>query len=110
MMKIKQGVTWARRWPVSDPATGDPLDMTGWAAKAQVRVSAADTTVLYEWSTDDGNLDLGNGFLTLSVTPADSLSWDWRRGVYDIFVTNPSNQVALVAEGTAFVDPAVTRS
>lgn len=110
MMKIKQGISWARRWPVSDPATGGPLDMTGWSADAQVRASAEDPTVLYEWSTALGNLELGDGTLTISVPPADSLGWEWRQGVYDILVTNPSAQVALVAEGNLFVDPAVTRS
>lgn len=110
MMKIKQGTTWARRWPISDPATGDPLDVSGWSGRAQVRDTADATLVLYEWSTALGNLDLETGFLTLSVPPSDSLGWEWRRGVYDIFVTNSGGQVALVAEGTTFVDPAVTRS
>lgn len=109
-LEIRQGMTDRYRWPISDPATGTPLDISGWSARGQVRKWPGADTVLHEWSTTAGNLTLGvDGYLTITVSPAESSAWDWSEGRYDIELTKPDGDVIRVAAGPVMVSPEITR-
>lgn len=116
MMRISQGADWGRFWPLANPDGTAITDWTGWAALAQVRDTPASTEVLWSWQTAPdndafaGTAVFGNGGVTLAHTGADSASWTWRLGVWDLRVTNPADKVAFVARGRVMVAPAVTRS
>lgn len=116
MMRISQGADWARFWPLAN-ADGTPItDWSGWAALAQVRETIDAAQPVWSWQTtpdDDafaGMAEFGDGGLTLSHKAADTLSWTWRLGVWDLRVTNPSDQVALADRGRVMVIPVVTRT
>lgn len=105
---IPQGTTWSISWPVTD-ANGQPIAGAGWSVRAQVRPYASSGLVLHEWSTTLGNATIVNGSVALTVSASDSAAWPWRKGVYDVELTDPSGKVARLAEGTVVVSPEVTR-
>jgi len=102
MLRIKQGTTWSRSWPITQD--GLPVNFTGWSARGQVRATAESEIVLHEWIGE-----LADSTLTISHDPADSAAWEWRTGVYDIELTDPDGRVARIAEGRVMIIPEVTR-
>jgi hypothetical protein len=107
---IRQGMTERFRWPVTDPVTGDPVNISSWSARGQVRKWPGAAEVLHEWSTTAGNLTLGvDGLLTITVSPSESSSWDWSEGRYDIELTMPNDDVIRIAEGAVMVSAEITR-
>lgn len=105
---IQQGTTWGISWPITD-GQGNPLDVTGYRVRAQIRPSKDSGNVLHEFSTDAGNAIAEQNAVTLSIQPATSSAWSWRNGVYDVELTDPQGRVARIAEGTVTVSPEVTR-
>lgn len=103
---IKQGATQSFGWPIL--RAGVRVDLTGWTVRGQVRAKASAATVLHEWSTALGNARTLNGLVIIDNTP-ETLDWTWREGAYDLFATDPDDQVLYVAEGSVYVNLAVTR-
>lgn len=106
-LTIPQGVHWGIAWPITQD--GEPLDLTGWTVKAQIRKNIESDTVLYEWSNAAGNVTVNDSQVTLLVSPATSTAWTWERGVYDVELTSPSAIVYRIAAGPVYVSPEVTR-
>lgn len=104
---IEQGTTWDYAWPVDQG--GNPIDLSNWTARAQIRESVDSPTVLFEWSTVRGNATLTGSAVTLLLTPADSAVWAWTNAVYDVVITDPIGRVARVAGGVVTVSREVTR-
>lgn len=107
-LMIPQGTTFRRRWPLLDPE-GEALVVTGYTARAQVRADRGSDEVLAEWTTENGALELTNGFLDLTVTPAASSAWTWLSGEWDMEVEDSDGVVTRVVQGDVTVDPEATR-
>lgn len=104
-LTIEQGATFAHGWAVTVDIDGINVDET-WTARAQVRRLAEATAVLYEFAATVNS----DGSVVIGAPGADSSTWDWRRGHYDVKINNADETLPLrVAEGTVTVDPAVTR-
>jgi hypothetical protein len=104
-LTIEQGATWSTSWQVHlDGADLDPTD--GWQARSQIRAKIADTLVLHEFTTN-----VVDSVVQLSVQPAESSLWTWRRGVFDVelFDTSTPSRVVRIVEGSVTVLPEVTR-
>src|SRR5688572_14463711 len=85
---ITQGEDWDRVFPINDPITGQPINLTGWTILGQVRATAESTVVLYEWKSANNNVTVSaDGKATIQVPSATSLLWDWikNEAVYDVF-------------------------
>ena len=106
-IEIAQGSDWAWRWPVDDGT--DPLDITAWTVRGQVRSRHSSPDVLHEWSTTLGNARGEVGSFSLSVSAATSSAWTWKKGVYDIELVSPEGTVYRALQGAIAVDPEVTR-
>ena len=109
---IKQGTSWGWSWEVLDPNTGDPMDLTDWTVRGQVRESLSSTSVLYEWDselTPVANAVVSLGKVEILVTPAESRAWVWTSGRYDIELTNPVGKVVRISQGSVRVSREVTR-
>lgn len=104
---IPQGTSWGIAWPILQD--GEPADLTNWTVLAQVRDTAESADVLHEWGSLRANVSTENGRVTLFVAPADSAAWTWRRGVYDVELTDPNGVVYRISEGPVYVSPEVTR-
>lgn len=105
---IQQGTTQGFLWPIVD-ASGNPVDVTGWTVRSQVRAIPSAEVVLHEWSNANANVTLDPSGVTLHVAPEDSFAWTWLRGVYNILLTDLDDNVYEIAQGSVSVDPSITR-
>ncbi len=107
---IEQGASLTRPFVWKD-GNGDPVDLTGYTARMQVRPTVQSSTVLLELTTANGRITLGgaNGTVTLVISPQTSAGITWRRGVYDIELMSADGTVTRFLEGEIQVSREVTR-
>jgi hypothetical protein len=108
---IPQGTDWQRNYPVSDPTTGDPMNVTTWLLRGQIRQTYDSASVLYDWSAAATNVVLGNGSVSIKVPAVTSSAWTWIgcSAVYDIELVEPvQGRIQRLAKGTVTVTREVT--
>lgn len=107
---IYQGATFRRplRWLNPDKT---PIDLTGCAARMQVREDIDAPAVLLELSTDNGRIALGGtaGTVELLVDAVTTAAIAWESGVWDLEIAHPGGDVTRLAEGPISVRREVTR-
>lgn len=91
-----------------DAINGSPYDLSDFAVKSQIRKShwSIDTTAVFDSSISANG---SNGIITLSLPATTTQSIESGRYVYDVFLTNSSNNRSKVLEGILFVDPSSTK-
>lgn len=107
---IPQGADWQLviRYEAGDPL--EPVDLTGWSARAQFRTAYDGELVFDLTSEDDGGITLNNeGEIVLTLTNAQTAEAEAGRGVWDIELVSPSGQVMRLAQGRMVITPEVTR-
>jgi hypothetical protein len=97
-------------WKVGDPA--EPVDLTGYTARAQFRRAVGSSDVLVSLTTEDGGIILGDeaGTIQLHMTATATAALTWRSAVYDLELIAPSGDVRRFMKGDVEVDPEVTRA
>lgn len=94
-----QGATLDRTLTYKTDA-GVPIDITGWTARMQIRSRAGGTlyATLATAGTVDGTITLGGtaGTIRLLVAAGVTSLWTFRSGYYDLELTNPAIDPALV--------------
>jgi hypothetical protein len=107
-MRFNQGATvdLLLTWTTDEKV---PIDVTGWSAAMQVRTEPGGT-LLASLSSGTGEITMGGtaGTIRLLVAADVTTAWVWRRGVYDLLLTNPDDQATRLLEGPASVSAAVT--
>lgn len=95
----------------SKPPDPQPLDLTGYTARSQMRLNYGHDTVLYERTTENSGLTIDGpaGTITLAIPGEDSAAWVWRAAVYDLELVDPSGRPKRLFKGAVHVDPEVTR-
>jgi hypothetical protein len=110
-LTVPQGAAWSRTWPVTD-GIGAPLSLDGWSARAQLRLTADDAAVVFEWNTTAGtgigSVVAAGAAVTIALTGAESATWGLRRGVYDLYLFDPNGVPTRLVEGTFTLSPSVT--
>ena len=111
---INQGEDFEQffQWQLADC---EPVNLTGYAAKCQLRIDAQNTNVVAEVNVKI--TDAINGRFSLSMTsqqtaaiPTDGVSYrDTKRYVYDVKMSSASGIVYRVINGYANVSPEVTK-
>jgi hypothetical protein len=104
-LTIDQGTTFSISIELSD-AIDNPLDLTEYTIRAQLRKSYGSNTFT-QFSTSSGE-NPENGVITLSLTSVQTTSLRPGRYVYDIEIQNDDG-VTRVLEGIITVTPEVTR-
>ena len=116
-LTIPQGADWPGvAFPILGP-DGQPYDLTGCTARAQIRVDPDGVNPLFTWSTSpgtgEGTITLTGSSLAISVLASQSALWTFTEGVYDIVLTNSAApvgfQVSRVVMGPVTVSLDVTR-
>jgi len=110
---IKQGATYTKdfTWLAGTcsavGAQPSPVDLTGYSAGMQIRAYPLATPVLYDASS---NLVLGGtaGTITLTIPAANTESFTWWNGVYDLILTSSSAVITRLLQGTVSVSAGVT--
>jgi hypothetical protein len=102
---IDQGITFNLTINVSD-AVGNPLDLTGYELRSQMRKSyASNSFVAFTVVSDNPE----EGDLTISLTASQTSALKSGRYVYDIEIEDQDEVVTRVLEGIITVTPEVTR-
>lgn len=91
-----------------DALNGSPYDLSDFTVKSQIRKShwSTDTTAIFDASISANGTD---GVITLSLDAPITQNVESGRYVYDVFLTNSSNNRSKVLEGILFVDPSSTK-
>ena len=105
-LTIEQGANLTSTITVSD-SQGDAVNLTTYSASAQLRKSYYSSSANTLTATITGN---ANGQITMSMTASNTAALTPGRYVYDLIITNSTdNSKTRVVEGTAVVLPSVTR-
>jgi hypothetical protein len=105
-LTIEQGANLISTVTVND-SQGDAVNLTSYTASAQLRKSYYSTSANTLSAIVTGN---SNGEITLSMTASNTALLTPGRYVYDLKITNSTdNVVTRVIEGIAVVLPSVTR-
>jgi hypothetical protein len=88
-------------------ASSGPVDLTGYTAALQIRPFALSTTILFDASAD---IVLGGvaGTISLTIPAADTATFTWWKGVYDLLLTDSSGVSTRLLQGSVDVTPGVT--
>jgi hypothetical protein len=104
-----QGATFSRviTWKSS---TGTPVDLTGYTAKMQVRVSYTSASAVLTLSTAAGSIVLGGALGTITITgQASAMTMDGNNYVYDLELTSGGGAVTRLIMGNFTVRAEVTQ-
>lgn len=106
---IEQGATFVQQlsW-VS--GTGEPVNLSGYSARMQIRASVRSPDVILELTTENGGISLGGvtGSVRLQISADQSATLPARGGVYDLELVQDGIVTRLI-EGEVAVSPEVTR-
>lgn len=108
---IDQGADFTRWYPVTDPTSGLPINLTGWTAKAQIRPARDSSTLLHELTSAGGTILLGvDGKVTFKIAGSVSALWTWigTEARFDCLLTGPTSQLIRMVEGKVLVSPNTT--
>jgi hypothetical protein len=91
-----------------DAINGTPYDLSDFSVKSQIRKShwSANTAAIFDASISANG---ENGIITLSLNSPITENISSGRYVYDVFLTNSSNNRSKILEGILFVDPSSTK-
>jgi hypothetical protein len=106
-LTIDQGSTFAITVELKDYFTNDPLNLTGYTARSQIRKD-------YNSSTSNNFTvaiqDAANGNISMSMTASNTSNLKAGRYVYDLEIEETvSSEITRVLQGVAIVTPQVTR-
>jgi hypothetical protein len=104
-LAIEQGSAYRRSIPVLDEA-GSLLDVTGWSARGQIRLTHTSATTLHDLSS---NLTVTDSAVVLEIPADSSAPWVWREGVYDVELVDPAGTPTRLLQGRVLVSPEATR-
>ena len=99
---IDQGSSFSITINLSD-VNGDPLNVTGYTTSGQMRKHYTSSNAV-NFSTA-----ISNGELSLTLTSEQTANIVAGRYVYDVELTDQSNNITRIVEGIVTVTPEVTR-
>lgn len=120
---IEQGADWRLVMTWKSP-TGEPMNLTGYTARMQVRESWATKAKVFELTTENGRIDLdpSNGCVSLHLSAGDTAAvqinptktaWiDGKQGqqlVFDLEMIDAAGVVTRLIQGAVLFIPEVTR-
>jgi hypothetical protein len=108
--EIEQGTTLLKPIQWKDSA-GNPVNMTGYTARMQIRKSVSSDEVLLELTTANGKLSIApsTGTVTMIFSATTTAAITWTRGKYDLEVVSYDGTVTRLIEGEITVSKEITR-
>ena len=106
---IAKGATFAIvfTWNID----GDPVDLTNYTARMQIRSTKESSAVMSSLTTENGGISLGGsaGTISLSLTASATSLLIGQSGVYDIELVSGEGVVYRLLEGVVTLSNEVTR-
>lgn len=105
-----QGATFSRVLTWQDDAA-NPVNLTGYTARMQVRDEADSSTAALSLTTENSRITLGGtaGTITLLVSATDTAAVTAGEYVYDLEIVSGAGTVTRLIQGCFTVDAEVTR-
>lgn len=109
-LTIEQGATFYQQIIWKD-ANEDPIDISGYTARMQIRKTVKATTSILSLTTENGRITLGGaaGTITLEVAAEDTADLTEFCGVYDLELEASDGTVTRLLQGQIEVSREVTR-
>ena len=87
------------------------VDLTDWTAEMDIRLKVDDATPIIELSTLNSRIVLGGvtGTINLLIDAADTEALSFKKGVYDLELTDIAGKVIRLIEGKVTLTTEVTR-
>lgn len=89
---------------------GGPDDLVGYTGSMQIREQREDDVPLATVDPSGITVDSFNRQVTVRIPSSATAGYSWRRGVYDVYITGPTNDAWRLVEGRVTNSLAVTRS
>lgn len=107
---IEQGATFSLVLTWKD-SQGNPIDLTGYTAKMDVRRSYSSSDTLLSLTTSNGGVSLGgiSGQVIMHASATITESISPTSAIYDLELESPTGFVTRLIEGRATISPEVTR-
>lgn len=108
--EIEQGTTFNKEFLYKD-VNDDPVNLSGYTARMQVRSTVSSADVLLSLTTSNGRITMGGaaGTIDLDLTATDTAAITWRRGVYDLEIVSSNGTVTRLLQGVITISREVTR-
>ena len=103
---IDQGADFSTTISLTD-SNGDILSLTGYTALGQIRKTYGSSTIAATFGT---SLTAATGQITLTLTDTVTAGMNSGRYVYDIIITDSSEDKTRILEGQATITPSVSRT
>jgi hypothetical protein len=89
----------------------EPVDLTGYTARMQIRASLKSEEVLLELTTENGGItiDASGNTITIYIDATSTAALTWKQGVYEVEVISTGGKVDSLAVGDVSVKQEVTR-
>lgn len=104
---IKQGQDELRQVVLISDETGEPIDISNFEIKSEIRVNFADVTPLE--TIDCEIIDAINGVFNLFLDHDKTTDLPEGEYFFDVKMISPANYVTRIIQGKVLVDPEVTR-
>lgn len=88
---------------------GGPATLTGYTGSMQIRALRTDDEVLAEIPPSAIVVNDGTRQVTVRIPSSETKTYTWRRGVYDLLITGPTNDAWRLVEGQVTNSLPVTR-
>lgn len=116
-IKVDQGETWRMTLRLRNPAApdgtpGEPIDLTGYSARMQIRESVTSPTPLLSLTSSPGGgitITPADGLMELYVADEVTAAWQWRYGLYGLEIESPGGETTPLLRGEVEVTAEVTR-
>lgn len=107
---IYQGATFSRILTWKD-GNEDPVDITGFTARMQIRESVDAADPFLSLTTENGGIALGGaaGTITLTISSTGTAALSQSSGVYDLEMIDGDGIVSRLLEGSVLISREVTR-
>ena len=108
---IELGATLLREIVWAD-SESDPIDLTGYTARMQIRRSVNNPAVLADMTTENGGITLGttDGKIALELTAEHTSEISAKAGVYDLELIDGDGFVTRLLQGEVEFSPETTRA
>jgi len=109
---VPKGATYGHRFLYRQLSDESVIPLNNYTARLQMREKVTSDEILYAATTDDGDgitINGPEGAVLLEIPAAETASWGWAKGVYDLEIISATGKVSRIAEGNVKVFPEVTR-
>ena len=107
-----QGASWIFDDATWKDANGNPVNMTGYTARMQLRPDHSAKSKAFDTlgTADlDGTIVLGaDGTIAINVPPSRTVKYTWPAAYYELKVTSPAGVVTSLLAGRVVPNPAAT--